>query len=125
MSKGRVIQGLFNTQDDKLHRAMKKPYASMYSMSSLVEFEPYVDSTIAFFLDRLEEVQDKSGQPCDLGTWLQWFAFDVMGEITFSRRLGFLDQAEDVDGIMGSIWKIFGYSSWVSSRRFYFHAAHN
>ena len=113
MSKGHVIQGLFNTQDDKLHRAMKIPIAGIYSMSNLIEFEPYVDSTIAFFFKRLEEVQSKSRQSCDLGTWLQWFAFDVMGEITFSRRLGFLEEAKDVDGIMASIWKLFQYSSWV------------
>lgn len=110
--KGHVIQDLFNTQDDNLHRAMKKPIAGIYSMSNLIEFEPYVDSTIALFFKRLGEVQSKSRQPCDLGTWLQWFAFDVMGEITFSRRLGSLDKAKDVDGIMASIWKWFQYSSW-------------
>ena len=39
------------------------------------------------------------------------FAFDVMGELTFSKRLGFLERAEDVDGIMTSIWN----HSWASS----------
>lgn len=114
MSKGKIIQGLFNTQDDQLHRSMKRPIAGIYSMSNLVGFEPYVDSTIGFFLERLEDAQGKAGGRIDLGTWLQWFAFDVMGEITFSKRLGFLDEAKDVDGIMGSIWKMFQYSCWVS-----------
>lgn len=114
MSKGKIIQGLFNTQDDQLHRSMKKPIAGIYSMSNLVSFEPYVDSTISFFLGRLEEAKEKGNGKIDLGTWLQWFAFDVMGEITFSKRLGFLDEAKDVDGIMGSIWKMFQYSCWVS-----------
>ncbi|KAK9855652.1 Cytochrome P450 [Penicillium brevicompactum] len=113
MSKGKIIQGLFNTQDDQLHRSMKKPIAGIYSMSNLVSFEPYVDSTIGFFLERLEDAQGKGNGKIDLGTWLQWFAFDVMGEITFSKRLGFLDEAKDVDGIMGSIWKMFQYSCWV------------
>lgn len=48
-------------------------------------------------------------------------AFDVMGEITFSKRLGFLDEAKDVDGIMGSIWKMFQYSCWVSANHCPFH----
>ncbi|KAK4189133.1 putative cytochrome P450 pisatin demethylase-like protein [Podospora australis] len=114
MSRGKIIQGLFNTQDEKLHRAMKRPIAGIYSMSNLVEFEPYVDTTIQFFLQRLEEVQQKAGNKAfDLGTWLQWFAFDVMGEITFSKRLGFLDEGKDVDGIIGSIWNVFLYASWV------------
>ncbi|KAK3942558.1 cytochrome P450 monooxygenase [Diplogelasinospora grovesii] len=112
MSRGKIIQGLFNTQDEMLHRAMKRPIAGIYSMTNLVEFEPYVDTTIQFFLQRLDETQTSSGgKAIDLGTWLQWFAFDVMGEITFSKRLGFLDEATDVEGIMGPIWKVFRYSS--------------
>lgn len=108
------MQGLVNTQDNNLHRAMKRPIAGIYSMSNLVEFEPYVDTTIEFFCRRLEEVQATApGQACDLGTWLQWFAFDVIGEITFSKRLGFLDAGRDVDGIMESIGSFFDYVSSV------------
>jgi len=116
MARGNIIQGLFNTQDDNLHRAMKKPIAAMYSMSSMVEFEPYIDTTIEFFLKRLEEVQKKdSRNSCDLGAWLQWYAFDVMGEVTFSKRLGFLDEAKDVDGIIAIIWKHFQFCSVVNT----------
>ncbi|KAK3680865.1 cytochrome P450 [Podospora appendiculata] len=105
MIGGRRIPGLFHTQDNEVHRALKKPIAGIYSMTNLVEFEPRVDSTIRFLLQRLDETQqgDPSGS-VDLGTWLQWFAFDVMGEITFSKRLGFLDEGRDIEGIMGSIW---------------------
>lgn len=113
MSKGRSIQGLFNTQDLSLHRAMKRPIAGIYSMTNLVEFEPYVDSTISFFLQRLEEIQHQSQRACDLGEILQWFAFDVIGEITFSKRLGFLDKGKDVDGIIESIQRFFKYAGAV------------
>jgi hypothetical protein len=58
MQKGKIVQGLFNTQDEKLHRAMKKPIAGIYSMSNLVGFEQYVDSTIDYFFRRLEEAHD-------------------------------------------------------------------
>lgn len=113
MQKGHIIQGLVNTQDDKLHRAMKKPIAGIYSMTNLVSFEPYVDSTINYFFKRLEEVHDISRESCDLALWLQWFAFDVMGEITFSKRLGFLEKAHDVDGIISNIARTFQYICWV------------
>jgi len=116
MARGVIVQGLFNTQDDKLHRAMKKPISAMYSMSNVVQFEPHVDTTIEFFFKRLEEVQKSDHrQSCDLGTWLQWYAFDVMGEVTFSKRLGFLDEAKDVDGIMATIWKHFQFCSVVNT----------
>ncbi|KAK4198879.1 cytochrome P450 [Triangularia verruculosa] len=113
MSRGKVVQGLFNTQDDELHRAMKRPIANIYSMSNLMEFEPHVDTTIRFFLSKLDAGTTEHDQTVDLGTWLQWFAFDMMGEITFSKRLGFLDESRDVDGIMGSIQKVFRYASSV------------
>lgn len=120
MSKGRIIPGLFHTQDEKLHRSMKRPIANIYSMSNLVEFEPYVDSTISFLFKRLEEVQAMSGRACDLGVWLQWLAFDVMGEITFSKRLGFLDEARDVENIMATIWSTFQYASWVGTNLIFY-----
>jgi len=112
MIDGRRIHGLFHTQDDNLHRAMKRPIAGIYSMSNLVEYEPYVDNTIEFFLQRIDEVQARDGS-VDLGTWLQWFAFDVMGELTFSTRLGFLDKAEDIENIMADIWTVFNYCCWI------------
>ncbi|KAF3012828.1 hypothetical protein E8E14_009139 [Neopestalotiopsis sp. 37M] len=114
MIGGQRIHGLFHTQDESLHRAMKRPIAAMYSMSNLVEFEPHVDTTIKFFLQRVDEMTARvGGGAIDLGTWLQLFAFDVMGEITFSKRLGFLDEGRDIEGIMASIWKIFKSACWI------------
>lgn len=118
MAHGRVMQGLFNTQDDKLHRALKRPIAGIYSMTNLVSFEPYVDTTMDVFFERLEQEQDQKAAhgldvTSDLGTWLLYFAFDVMGEITFSKRFGFLDTNTDVDGIIADIYKFFCYTHAV------------
>jgi Cytochrome P450 len=93
---------------------LKKPIAGIYSMSNLMSFEPYVDTTISFFFETLDKRFAQTGDVCNLGAWLQMFAFDVMGELTFSKRLGFLERAEDVDGIMASIWHYFHKTSPVS-----------
>ncbi|KAK4694893.1 hypothetical protein P7C71_g2762, partial [Lecanoromycetidae sp. Uapishka_2] len=37
---------------------------------------------------------------CDFAEWLQFYAFDVIGEITYSKRHGFVERAEDVDARM-------------------------
>lgn len=108
------MPGLFNTPDETYHRLMKKPIASIYSMSNLITFEPYADSTLRVFFEQLDRRYAQTGQECDLGTWLQWFAFDFMGEITFSHRLGFLEQASDVDGIIGDIRDHFEAATPVS-----------
>ena len=86
---------------------MKQPIAAIYSMSNLVSFEPYVDSTMTVFFQRLDDLFVKTAATCDLGEWVQFFAFDVMGEITFSKRLGFLETGEDVSNIIGNLWKYF------------------
>ena len=108
------MPGLFNVLDEDLHRVLKKPIASVYSLSNLVSFEPYVDSTLRVFFEELDRRFVQANKICAFDSWLQMFAFDVMGEITFSRRLGFLERGEDVDGIMASIWRHFQYTAPVS-----------
>ena len=105
---GKRVPSLVFTTDEKDHSAKKRPIAQAYSLSTLLEFESLVDSTTAVFLSRLDELYaDNDGSACDLGKWLGWYAFDVIGELTFSKRLGFLEQAQDVGGISRSIWDNF------------------
>ncbi|KAF2753019.1 cytochrome P450 [Pseudovirgaria hyperparasitica] len=113
MSKGRILPGLFATQDEGVHRMLKRPIAQTYSMSNLVSFEPYVDSTMRVFFEQVDRRFVSTGELCDLGAWLQMYAFDVIGEITFSKRLGFLEEGRDVDNIMGDIWRYFEYTAPV------------
>ena len=105
--KGKAIPGLFATQDENIHRLLRRPIAGSYSMSNLVSFEPYVDSTMRVFFEQLNTRFGQTNQVCNFGTWLHMFAFDVIGAITFSKRLGFLESGEDVDGIMENSWKYF------------------
>lgn len=79
-----------------------------------MSFEGYVDSTISVFFAQLEGRFVEPRRVCDLGAWLQWFAFDVMGEITFSRRLGFLDRGKDIDDIAENIWRYFRKASPIT-----------
>ena len=100
---GKRVASMVFTTDEAQHAAMKKPIAASYSLSTVKEFEPLLDSTTAVFLSRLDELFAETGKVCDMGVWLQWYAFDVIGELTFSKRLGFLEQAKDVDGIIASV----------------------
>jgi cytochrome P450 len=81
-------------------------------MSSLVTYEPYVDDCARIFCQRLDEMS-KAGIPLDMGHWFQCYAFDVIGDITFSKRLGFLDAGLDVGGVMGALQGNLVYSTLV------------
>ncbi|KAJ9350283.1 cytochrome P450 [Paecilomyces variotii] len=106
---GRPSQTLFTTLNDDFHAAIKRPISAAYSMSTLTEFEPFVDNTIHTFFRRLDEFAEKN-EPCDIAKWLQYYAFDVIGELTFSKALGFLESGHDVDGIVESIEKNLDYA---------------
>ncbi|KAH8197773.1 hypothetical protein TruAng_008062 [Truncatella angustata] len=112
-SRGRLIPGLFSTTDDKLHRHMKRPIAGLYSMSNVIGYEPLIDKTTELFISQIEEKFARTGERCSLSDWLQFYAFDVMGDVTFSRRLGFLEQGIDVEGMMEKIWHRFKYFAAV------------
>lgn len=71
-------------------------------MSSLVTYEPFVDECADLFSQRLQEVAS-AGAYTDMGHWMQCYAFDVIGMITYSKRLGFLDRGEDIRGVMAAL----------------------
>lgn len=62
------------------------------------------------FMDRLSEFASKN-EPVDLSAWLQYYAFDVVGEVTFASQLGFLEQGTDVDGMMKAIEGMLTYTA--------------
>ncbi|KEF54719.1 uncharacterized protein A1O9_09161 [Exophiala aquamarina CBS 119918] len=107
---GHLLQGMFNTTDEQYHAKLRRAVNNAYAMSTLVQFEPMVDSTSTEFLKQLaRRYADKPDHICDLGEWLQLYAFDVIGELTFSKRLGFVERGADVDHIISDLEKALGY----------------
>lgn len=83
-------------------------------MSALVQYEPLVDEVIELFLDQTQSVYAAPGKVCDFALWLQYFAFDVIGQITYSKQHGFIDKNEDVDGMIAYLGRLFSYVAPVS-----------
>ncbi|KAF2104842.1 cytochrome P450 oxidoreductase [Rhizodiscina lignyota] len=108
---GKRAASLVAMTDESEHSKTKRLVAHAYSLSTLVEFEPLVDSTTSVFLDTLEKRFAATGATCNLGEYLQFYAFDVIGELTFSKRLGFIETGEDAEGILSSIGSNFSYFS--------------
>jgi hypothetical protein len=91
---------MFTTTDPQEHKALKRPVAQKFSMSSLRTLEYLVDPCSEIFTKAMLDLQ---GQVVDLGEWAQWYAFDVIGAITFSRRFGFMENRKDVKNIISGI----------------------
>lgn len=107
-------------------------------MSTLTEFEPFVDKTMHTLFRKLDDFVSRN-EVCDIAVWLQYCrslsttacfislrhnawsvlgltsadAFDVIGELTFSKPLGFLEKGTDVDGIIAALEHMLDYSGKV------------
>ena len=72
---------LFSARDRGVHAAMRRRVAGMYSLSTVKSYEPYVDNCVKLLLEVFDGFA-KRGEVFDLQTWMQCYAFDVVGEIT-------------------------------------------
>lgn len=111
------MKTLFTSTDEAFHSKLRRAVSNAYAMTSLVQFEPLVDSTTTEFLKQLRQrYADKLGD-CgivDFGTWLQFYAFDVICELTYSKRMGFVDRGQDVENIISSLEWLLSYAAVVS-----------
>src|SRR5690554_5706876 len=82
-------------------------------MTALADLEPHVDPVIDLFLRRIEEVGENGAKPFDIGTWLQYFTFDALGEVNFSEQLGFLETGTDFGKSIGTIDGLLAYLSVI------------
>ncbi|KAF2993664.1 hypothetical protein E8E13_000479 [Curvularia kusanoi] len=103
---------LFSARDPLFHRSQKRVVANAYSMTAVLGMEDRIDSCITLLLDQLGK-ESREGLTVDLGEWLQLFAFDVTGEISFSKKLGFLHEGRDLDGIMATIQDQLSYGNLI------------
>lgn len=100
MYQEETMASMFSTRSPEEHKALKRPVAQKFSMTSIKTLEYLVDPCSEIFTATMKEMQ---GQVVDLGVWLQWYAFDVIGAITFSKRFGFMEHREDVNNVLSGI----------------------
>lgn len=116
--KGHRLQSLFSTKDEDYHARYRRCVNHAFSMSSLVGYEPLVDNTTDAFIEQTKERYCDTGNTCNFSKWLQFFAFDVIGELTWSKRIGFVDRDEDVDGIVKFIGDFLAYAGPIGQMPF-------
>ncbi|XHG07452.1 hypothetical protein AWENTII_010599 [Aspergillus wentii] len=92
----------FASLDEKVHSERRKIVNPVYSMSSIVESEEYIDKCVALFLEQLDGFADRK-EVLDFSTWARLYAFDVIGELYFSNMFGFMKNQGDVDDYIYSL----------------------
>lgn len=113
ISKGEPLPSLFSAVNERFHAKLRRAVNNAFAMSSLVQYEPMVDETTKIFLDQTERLFAQEDKVCNFSQWLQFYAFDVIGAVTYSKRHGFIERNKDVDGIVAQLAKIFDYAGPV------------
>ncbi|KAL3446982.1 cytochrome P450 [Aspergillus insuetus] len=92
----------FSQQDEGKHAARRKFVNNVYSMSSVLESEQYIDACTDVLLDKMGKFA-KSNRVIDLGEWIQWYTFDVVGELFFGQQFGFMRDEHDFGNYIFSL----------------------
>lgn len=93
---------IFTETREHVHAQKKRVANVPYSMAAMQQLAPFIDDTIELFMEKLDRFADVSGR-VDLGAWLHYFAFDVLGEVAFSKKFGFLDAGVDLENAIKTI----------------------
>jgi len=73
-------------------------------MSNIIQLEERVDKCVQMLMDKLAEcATTKKTAAIDVAEWVQWYAFDVVGELFFSRMFGFMEHAHDHGGYIHAL----------------------
>ena len=74
---------LFSEPKNAKHAAMRRRISMLYSTSALLSYEGFVDSCTSTLMSKFREFA-KAGVKVPMCSFLQYYAFDVIGDITVS-----------------------------------------
>jgi len=98
--------------DPKEHVRKNKNIASGYALFNIMKAEPFVDAAIELLESRLDQLS-QVGEKVHFDRWFNFCAFDVVGEITFSGRFGFVAEGRDIGWAIANSRKLSLYISLI------------
>ncbi|CAO2656425.1 Nn.00g052280.m01.CDS01 [Neocucurbitaria sp. VM-36] len=103
------------TRDKEEHKRRRKAWDHAFNTKALREYEPRLNRHAIALMDQLK---DQSKQPSvRITDWVNFYSFDVMGDVGFSRSFGMVEKGEEADVIKllhesMSPLSIFGHITW-------------
>ncbi len=109
-TQGRRVPSLLSSTDAKWHDQQRRLISSSFNLSSILKYEPWVTDTILVFMQEIgHRYATKSGEGglVDLHRWFAFFTADVISNLTYGQRTGFMETGTDISSIHAGVRKIF------------------
>ncbi|KAJ6789545.1 hypothetical protein PWT90_08814 [Aphanocladium album] len=103
IDKGVAYPTLFASVDPEWHHRVRRCVSSAYSMTSMIQYEQWVDETIGVLIEQLStRFADKTGADgvLDLPKWIHFFTDDAITCVTYGARIGHMEAGEDIAGML-------------------------
>ncbi|KAJ4290360.1 hypothetical protein N0V90_010576 [Kalmusia sp. IMI 367209] len=95
---------LFAMRDRNEHKDRRRKISSLFTMSTIISYEDAVDRMTRVCIRKLRQFADEN-RLFSLPQFAQYYAFDVIGEITFGQSFDMMENEGDVhDMIKGIHW---------------------
>lgn len=113
VSMGEYAHTLFSSTDPNWHKNVRRAMNPFFTQTTVLTYEPFVERTIEVFMAEMDNRfvnRYGTGNVIDFPTWLYYFTFDVMSDLTYSKPHGFITHGEDMHGIIGWVMSFVNYS---------------
>ncbi|KAF7590670.1 hypothetical protein BBP40_002562 [Aspergillus hancockii] len=101
---------IFTTRDNNDHKDRRRKVAALYTMSAMVIYEDAVDRMTALLMKKLGQFATEK-RLIPVPNLTQYYAFDVIGEITFDQNFGMMETMQDTQGVIKDIHGLIGNMS--------------
>jgi hypothetical protein len=112
--RGKRLENLFSIRDVQYHARLRRNIGNLYTKTAAKDFEPLIDSSVELFVTRIDKLSKDGLVTLDMALWLHLYAYDSLAQVNVSKRLGFLEAGQDVDGMIAAANKIFYMVGLVS-----------
>jgi cytochrome P450 len=114
-SRGDSFQTLFANTNHEWHNSLRRKVNPAFSMTTMVQYERYVDETVNILLERWESNFANREGPAghlDLPVWMHYYTEDAVTNVTYGKRMGFLEKGDE-SGLLAATNKMLYYTMFV------------
>ncbi|KAH7230341.1 hypothetical protein MRS44_011974 [Fusarium solani] len=105
---------IFTLRNVKQHGRRRRQVNALYSMTSVAQAEPWIDTCINLLFEGLD-VAVKNNETIDFAEYMQMYTFDVIGELFYGQPFGFLKGRCDFDNYIKKLDTVIPYTTTLGA----------